>query len=156
MFDLNLFCLVAGVLIAVRNPDAFNEQGADVGLPIFAIFAWVFVESLFLSTIGTTSGKWLFKTQLVPPLGPKLSYFSALSRSFKVWWRGLGIGFPIASFITLIVAHGNITKHGVTSWDKDGGFTVVHHRIGPLRVIAAILFFLAFLLLIVLGNAANT
>lgn len=155
MFDIYLFCIVAGVVIAVANPDAFNEKGSEQAFALFAIFGWVFIESLFLSTIGTTPGKWLFKTQLVPPSGTKPSYSSALSRSFKVWWRGLGIGFPIASLITLIVAHGNITKNGVTSWDKDDGFTVVHHRIGPLRVIVAIVFFLAFLLLIVVGNAAN-
>ena len=67
----------------------------------------------------------------------------------------MGIGFPIASFITLIVAHGNLTKHGVTTWDKDDGFTVLHDRIGPLRIIVAVLFFLAFLMLVAVGSAAS-
>jgi uncharacterized RDD family membrane protein YckC len=155
MFDIYLACIVAGLAIGILNQDAFSEKGSDQLFAIVVIFAWVFIESLFLSTAGNTPGKWLFKTRIVPAQGGKLDYSTALSRSFKVWWRGLGIGFPLASLITLLVAHGNLTKNSATSWDRDDGFTVVHERIGPLRVIVAILFFTGFLLLAVVGNAAN-
>ena len=155
MFDIYLACIVAGLTIGILNPDAFNEKSSDQLFGLVVIFAWVFIEALFLSTAGNTPGKWLFKTRIVPPSGAKLDYSAALSRSFKVWWRGLGIGFPLASLITLIVAHGNLTKNGTTSWDRDDGFAVVHERIGPLRVLVAIVFFVGFLLLVVVGNAAN-
>ncbi|HNC85175.1 MAG TPA: RDD family protein [Nitrospira sp.] len=155
MFDIYLACIVAGFAIGILNPDAFSEKGSDQLFGLAVIFAWVFIESLFLSTAGNTPGKWLFKTRIVPPNGGKLDFSTALSRSFKVWWRGLGIGFPLASLITLIVAHGNLTKNSVTTWDRDDGFTVVHERIGVLRVIVAIVFFTGFLLLVVVGSAAN-
>jgi len=158
MFDLSLAAIVGGIAVGIFNPDAFNEPGS-VQLfelvALVAIFAWVFVESLLLSTTGTTPGKWLFKTRLIPPSGEKPDYSTALSRSFKVWWRGLGIGFPIVSLITLIGAYGKLTKNGITTWDKDDGFTVVHDRIGPLRIIVAVIFFMGFLLLAAVGNAAN-
>ena len=155
MFDIYLACIVGGLAIGILNPNAFAEPGSDQLFGLAVIFAWVFIEALFLSTAGTTPGKWLFKTRIVPPHGSSLDYSAALSRSFKVWWRGLGIGFPLASLITLIVAHGKLTKNGVTTWDRDDGFTVTHERIGALRVMVAVVFFTGFLLLIVVGNAAN-
>lgn len=155
MFDIYLAAIVGGIAVGIFNPDAFNEPGSDQLFGLIVVFAWVFLESLLLSTTGTTPGKWLFKTRLIPPSGEKPDYSTALSRSFKVWWRGFGIGFPLASLITLIVAHGKLTKNGITTWDKDDGFTVVHDRIGPLRVIVAVAFFMGFLLLMVVRSATN-
>ena len=156
MFDIYLVSLVVVFALGIFYPDAFNsdalnENTSDQLFGILIIFVWVFIESLFLSTVGTTPGKWLFKIRLISPSGDKPDFSAALSRSFKVW-RGLGIGFPLVSLFTLIVAHRNLTKNGVTTWDKDDGFSVTHDRIGPLRVIFAIIFFLGFLALIVLGS----
>lgn len=155
MFDIYLAAIVGGVAIGFLNPDAFTEPGSDQLYGLAIVFSWVFIEALFLSTAGTTPGKWLFKTRIVAPHGNALDYSTALSRSFKVWWRGLGIGFPLASLITLIVAHGKLTKNGVTTWDRDDGFTITHERIGALRVIVAVVFFTGFLMLVVVGSAAN-
>lgn len=144
--------------LSILYPDAFSEQISDqfdqlFGLAVF--FAWVFIESLFLSTIGTTPGKWLFKIRLIPPSGETPDYSTALSRSFKVWWLGFGIGFPLVSFITLLVSYNKLTKNGITRWDRDSGFTVAHERIGPLRVIFAIVFFVSFLLLAAIGSTID-
>lgn len=155
MFDIYLAFIVGALAIGFLNPDAFTEPGSDQLFGLAIVFAWVFIEALFLSTAGTTPGKWLFKTRIIPPHGGALDYSTALSRSFKVWWRGLGIGFPLASLITLIVAHGKLTKNGVTTWDRDDGFTITHERIGALRVIVAVVFFTGFMMLVVVGNAAN-
>lgn len=107
MFDLYLAAIVGGIVIGLFNPDAFNEKGSDQIFGLGVVFAWVFIESFLLSTTGTTPGKWLFKTYLIPPSGEKPDFFVALSRSFRVWWRGLGIGLPIATLFTCSVAHGN-------------------------------------------------
>lgn len=152
MFDIYLAAIVVGIIIGIFNPDAFNEKGSDHLFALVVVFVWVFIESFLLSTTGTTPGKWLFKTQLILPSGEKPNFSAALSRSFKVWWRGLGIGFPIATMFTSAVAHGKLTKNGTTTWDSDGGFTVLHKRIGPLRTIVAVIFFLGFLLLVVAGS----
>lgn len=155
MFDIYSAAIVGGIAVVIFNPDAFNEKGSDQLFALAVIFAWVFIESLFLSTTGTTPGKWLFRIRLIARSGQKPDYSTAISRSFKVWWRGLGIGFPLASLITLILAHGKLMKNGTTTWDRDDGFTVLHERIGPLRVIIAATFFVGFLLLVALGNATN-
>lgn len=155
MFDIYLAAIVGGLVIGIFSPNAFDKPGSEQILGLIIVFAWVFIESLLLSTMGTTPGKWFFKTSLIPPSGEKPDFSTALSRSFKVWWRGLGIGFPLASLITLIVAHGKLKKNGITTWDEDIGFTVVHERIGPVRIIVATILFMSFLLFAVIGSAAN-
>jgi uncharacterized RDD family membrane protein YckC len=155
MFDLYVISIVSGIAISILDPDAFSEQNSDQLFGLAVIFAWVFIESLFLSTTGTTPGKWFFKIRLIPPSGETPDYSTAFSRSFKVWWRGFGIGFPLVSLITLIVSYNKLTKNGITTWDRDSGFTVVHEQIGPLRVIFAIAFFVSFLFLVAIGSTTD-
>jgi len=57
--------------------------------------------------------------------------------------------------ITMIIAHGRLTRNGITSWDKDDGFSVAHETIGVPRVLAAIAFFFIFLVVVAIGNSAN-
>ena len=40
--------------------------------------------------------------------------------------------------ITLSTAYNDLTQHPITSWDREGGFVVVHEKIGPLRVVIAV------------------
>jgi hypothetical protein len=84
--------------------------------------------------------------------GGRLTYASALSRSLDVWFRGFGMGIPLVSLFTLIIAHGKLTKTGVTSWDRDRGLQVTHSYIGPWRIIVAVLLFLIFAVFVALGN----
>ena len=46
---------------------------------------------------GATAGKALLRVKVTNPDGRNLSYPQALSRSFNVWLRGLGIGIPLVS-----------------------------------------------------------
>jgi hypothetical protein len=151
MLDLYILGTLAGLAIGVVAPRVLSATGSDELLGFACLFVWVFVEAFLLSTIGTTPGKWLLRSRLVPNDGGPLSYSKALDRCFKVWWRGLGAGIPLVSLITLIVAHDNLTKHGITSWDKDQGFAVLHERIGPVRTIAACVVFFALSALVAVG-----
>jgi uncharacterized RDD family membrane protein YckC len=119
-------------------------------------FAWVFVESTLLSSWGTTPGKWLLKTTVREPDGNRLTFTRALSRSFSVWWRGMGIGFPLATLFTCLVAYNKLSNGGSTTWDREGHFQVRHQRIGPLRVIVTVLFLLAIFILAVWDKASTT
>lgn len=155
MLDICLFGLVGGVVMGIFAPQALSKQGSDQLFGIALLFVWAFVEPFMVATFGTTPGKWLLKVRLTLAAGSAVSYSHALSRSITVWWRGLGIGFPIVSLITLIIAYGQLTRNGVTSWDKEGGFVVAHEKIGVGRVIATIAFFITFLVLIAVGSAEN-
>lgn len=155
MFDIYIASILAGLVIGIFYPDVLNEDGFDLLLGMSVIFSWMFIEAVFLSTFGTTPGKWLFKIKLTEANGGGLKFDTALSRSFKVWWRGLGAGFPLISLVTLSVAYGKLTKNSITSWDSDCRVAVAHDRIGTLRVIIALTFFFGFLLLFALGSMSN-
>ncbi len=154
MLDIYTFSFVGGIVLAIIAPH-FLERTNEYALGMILVFVWIFVEAILLSSFQTTPSKWLFKTKVALTSGVPITFSQALARGLKVWWRGLGTGFPIASLITLIVAHGRLTRNGITSWDKDGGFTVTHETIGVLRVFAAVAFFVAFLVLVAIGNSAN-
>ncbi|SMN11356.1 hypothetical protein SPBRAN_1612 [uncultured Candidatus Thioglobus sp.] len=155
MFDVMLFSLPVGLVIGLLFPDAFAKPESEQLLGILILFSWTFVESILLVAFGTTPGKWLFQTRFVLTSGTVFTFSEALSRSVKVWWRGLGIGFPLVSLITMIVAYNKLTNNQHTSWDKDAGIIIKHERIGVPRVIVAITFFVLYFALIVAGSVID-
>ena len=113
------------------------------------LFSWIFFEASLLSTFGTTLGKWLFKIKVrTQPYGEKLSFGNAISRSFSVWLIGLGLGIPIITLITQLVSYSKLKKSGKTSWDEEGGYQVIHDKIGPLQGVATVILFVSFFLFI--------
>lgn len=148
-FDLLVFSLPAGVVLGVLWPElmASNEPGSEWVLGLVVLLAWAFVEPLCLSVFGTTPGKALFRITLRLRSGRPMDYPSALARSLKVWLRGMGMGLPLVSLVTLIVAHGKLKRTGLTSWDADGDFVVTHQRIGIGRTLVAIACFGMFFVL---------
>jgi hypothetical protein len=155
MFDITLFSLAAGFLIVYFAPNAFSEPGSEQFLGIFILFIWAFIEASLLSTFGITPGNLLFRIKFVLTSGSKFSYSEALTRSLKVWWRGLGTGFPLISIVTMLVAHNRLINNQQTSWDREGGFIINHEKIGILRILVAVAFFIVFLGLISISNAIN-
>ncbi|MBP9011133.1 MAG: RDD family protein [Smithellaceae bacterium] len=149
MFDIYVFSIICGFFLGIVAPQSLDKMNA-AALGMIILFIWIFVESLLLSSFQTTPGKWLLKTKLVSASGEKINFSQALARSLKVWWRGLGTGFPIATLITLIVANKNLTRDGITSWDRESGFIVTHETIGVPRILAAIAFFIVMFILIVI------
>jgi hypothetical protein len=74
--------------------------------------------------------------------GSNLSFGQALSRSFGVWWKGLGTWLiPFVTLVTLLVAHNRLSNKGVTTWDRDGRFMVTHRKVGIVRTLIAIAIF---------------
>ncbi|MBL6691807.1 MAG: RDD family protein [Pseudomonadales bacterium] len=152
MFDIYIFSLIVGVFLGLTYPEAL-ETSNDLLLGVVFMFVWVFVESILLTVAGTTPGKALLKVKLIKPDGNEIRFNEALSRSFRVWWRGMGVGIPLVALFTMTNAYNNLKINGVSSWDKDGAFFVSHEKIGWVRVLVAIVFFIMFLGLIVLGSA---
>ncbi|MBD2078050.1 RDD family protein [Phormidium sp. FACHB-592] len=140
-FDFFLFSFLVGIVLELIYPSALNIPALDILL----IFVYVFVEPTMLCSWGTTPGKALFKIRLRRQNETKLNYLQALSRSFSVWIKGLGLGVPFISLFTLLNSYNCLTNEGITSWDRDGGFSVSHQIISLLRTILIVLLFLLFL-----------
>ena len=111
--------------ISLMNPVTFG---------FIAYFVWIFMESALLAWFGNTPGKMLFGLRVVSSQQPP----RYLNRAFSVWFRGIGLGLPFVWLITASLAHSQLKKSGLTSWDKDYGFTVEAYPIGVIqRTVAA-------------------
>ena len=158
IFDLSLFSLVAGLFLVIFSPRVFSVTkrfggfGSQVILQMIVLFGWVFAESSLLSFFGTTPGKALLKTRLVLGESQSIPYSHALSRSFKVWWRGLAAGLPFINLLTLTHAETDLTADSITSWDREGGFIVTHEKIGIPRLVVATVWLGVFLALDIAGT----
>jgi len=151
MIDVSIGGMVIVIVLVLLYPAVLDTP--ELMLNMLVLFLWVFVEATLLSTWGTTPGKWLLKTRLRNAQGEKPTFSEALTRSFRVWWRGMGTGFPIASLITTLVARGRLKDNGITTWDRDGGFVVTHQKIGIIRIGMGALFFVGLACLI--GSAGQ-
>ena len=97
------------------------------------------MEALFLKIWGKTPGKAFFRIELKQGRRVRLSYATALKRSFNVWFRGLGMGIPIIIFFCLLVAYQRLRLLRHTSWDREENIVVSHRPIGRWRIVATAL-----------------
>jgi len=151
MIDFCLFGILAGVVLSIVYAPALDIPDALFG--VLLVFAFVFVEAAMLAAWSTTPGKVLLKVRLRKNDGSRLSYGDALSRAFKVWFRGEGIGIPIVALFTQIHAYNRLTKQGITSWDEDGHFKVSHQTVGAWRTTIAVVVLVGIFFLAAVGNA---
>ena len=143
MFDYALIFLAVFILREVFHLQLFFE------FPIpFELVLWIPIEALFLILFRRTPGKWLLKCTVISERGLKLHYKEALSRSFSVWVRGMGVGLFFLSIFTMLYAYIALTKNGKTSWDRDEKTTVQHHPIHPIRLFFALLFIICVIVLL--------
>ncbi|PYU34411.1 MAG: hypothetical protein DMG28_05870 [Acidobacteria bacterium] len=147
--------MIITVFLGLVDRSFVNAKGSTLLFAIGFSFAWSFLEADLLCTWGTTPGKWLLKTTVRDSSGQKLKFVNALDRSFSVWIRGLGIGITFVAIFTLIIAYRKLTRDGKTSWDEYGRYVVSHERIGPLRVVLAVLLILCFCSLFAFGVAGE-
>jgi len=112
------------------------------------LFFWIFIESFFLTTWGTTPGKWILNTRVRNISGDKLTFQQAINRSFSVWTKGMCLGFPIVFLITFIISYKNLKKYGKSSWDIKGEHVVLHKKISPIRIIVFLPLPLLFFILV--------
>jgi hypothetical protein len=119
------------------------------------VMLWIPFEAAFLSSAGTTPGKWLFNIRLSKPDRSYLTFQQALGRAMTVVIKGQGCGIPIVSFFTQIAAWGTLNKRGIASWDGQYGVVVRHDAIGAGRIFGIVVAVLVLLVLIGMGNAMN-
>jgi hypothetical protein len=151
MVDMLLFTIMLGLIV-----DFSALPGARIIKALIIIiipFLYMFIEWYMLSLWGTTPGKALLNIRLRRIDDTKMTCVESLSRSFNVWLRGLGCGLLIVTLITDLAAHNRLTKDGITSWDKSGGFRVSHMRVGTGRIIAVMSLFVGFGLIVAFGGA---
>ncbi len=140
MIDLRVgVFLVSLAWIHSGHPYPSDSEGTKA-MTLVLLPVWLFLEALILYPMfGTTFGKAMFGIRVNNSLGKKLNVGEALIRNVRIWWRGLGTGFPLVSLFTMAHAHKVFKSSGITTWDRDAGHVVQHKNISSLRLILGIL-----------------
>lgn len=79
---------------------------------------WVFVESVLVSSFGTTAGKRLTGIRIFNENGEKLSKTRSFKRAFLVFAMGMGFFAPYVSLAAPFIAAVWFFKYGTFPWDK--------------------------------------
>jgi len=137
--------VVSAVLREVKLKLAATSHGLfDQLMGLLLVFAsGIPLETLMLSTIGTTPGKWLFGISVRRADGGTLTFGQSAARAFGVSVQGMGFGVPIISLFTLVSAYQRLQKTGSTLWDAATDSVVSHVAWGPWRWVFAVLAVLA-------------
>lgn len=134
--DSALITLIVVIPIGAVLPDELDNRLAGQLIQFLALTLWIPIEAALIATFGCTPGKALLRVRVSNKDGSNLSFGQALSRSFGVWWKGLGTGLiPFVTLTTTIVAHNRLSKNGVTDWDREGRFKVTHRKVGIMRTL---------------------
>lgn len=149
MIDYSLFIFVIGFVVGYFDL-SLGPVSSFSGM--IAIFAWSFVEAFLLATWGATPGKWLLKVTVRDEDHHKLSFSESMNRSFSVWWLGMGAGIPIVSLITMIVAAVKLNSKGATTWDQRSKLRVMHGKVGLIRGLIVLIYFLCYIWVIAWGQ----
>ena len=134
--DIHIFTIFAGLFIGFQYPNSSLNQNQST-LALASLLGWAFIEVGILSTFGETPSKALYGIKLVKKGGGNISFLMALLRGLAVWGRGLAMGMPLSSFITIYISYRNLINNGATIWDKGGGFEVLHSDLNSTRLIIA-------------------
>ncbi|MFO1413064.1 MAG: DnaJ domain-containing protein [Burkholderiales bacterium] len=151
IFDYAIWGLVLALLLSeVRGIGLVSSELVSwVGHPLLAPMlitgSWVAVEALLIASIGTTPGKWLFGVFLQFSISdayarrdPRAQLDRALRRAFRVWWEGIGCGFPLLAPVLIAVAYEKLAQNQETDWDFAQDVLVTHGPPGVLNTVTGV------------------
>ena len=151
IFDYAIWGLVLALLLSelrgmgVVPPDLAFWLGHPLLAPILITGSWVPIEALLIASIGTTPGKWLFGVFLQFSISDayarrdtRAQLDRAMRRSFRVWWEGIGCGFPLLAPVLIAVAYEKLSQNQETDWDFAQDVLVTHGPPGVLNTVTGV------------------
>ena len=121
-FALAVVLYAVNPVVADRMFSGERNMAADGMLNLILVLP---VIAILIGLTGSSLGKWVFGIR-VSKDGKPIGFLAALKREFSVWFFGMGIGFPLASLVTLILSFNKLKDHQATRWDAKGEFVVTH------------------------------
>jgi hypothetical protein len=151
LFDYAIWGLVLALLFSeLRGLGAISEQwaywlGHPLVAPIVITASWVLVEGLLIASLQTTPGKWLFGVYVQFSISDAYArrdtpaqLARALRRAFRVWWEGVGCGFPLLAPVLIAVAYEKVAQNQETDWDFAQDCLVTHGAPGVLNTVTGV------------------
>ena len=151
LFDYAIWGIVLALLLSelrgagiIADPTAF-WLGHPLVAPMLITGTWVAVETLLMASIGTTPGKWLFGCYLQFSISDayarrevQAQLARGFKRAFRVWWEGVGCGFPLLSPVLIAVAYERLMQNQETDWDFAQDCLVTYAPPGMLNAVTGI------------------
>jgi len=151
LFDYAIWGLVLALLLSeVRASglvpaDLAYWLGHPVFAPMLITMTFVPVEALLIASLGTTPGKWLFGVYLQFSISDayarrdtRAQLDRGFRRAFRVWWEGIGCGFPLLAPVLIAVAYEKIAQNQETDWDFAQDVLVTHGPAGVLNTVTGV------------------
>ena len=151
LFDYALWGLILAVplselrSIGIFTPEAANWLTHPLLAPMLITATWIPVEAMLTAWMHTTPGKWLFGVYLQFSISDAYAardaftqFRRALTRSIRVWWEGVGCGFPLLAPILTAVAYEKVAEFQETPWDFADDCLVTHGPVGSLNAVTGI------------------
>jgi hypothetical protein len=151
LFDYAIWGLVLALLLSeLRGAGLMPEMlafwvGHPLLAPVLITGTWVPIEALLIAALATTPGKWLFGCYLQFSISDayatrdtRSQLRRALQRSFRVWWEGVGCGFPLLAPILIAVAYEKMAQNQETDWDFAQDCLVTHGPPGVLNAVTGV------------------
>ncbi|HVO88243.1 MAG TPA: DnaJ domain-containing protein [Casimicrobiaceae bacterium] len=151
LFDYAIWGLVLALLLSeLRAANLVPESvaywlGHPLVAPVVITATWIFVEAMLIASLGATPGKWLFGVYLQFAISDayarrdtRAQLRSGLDRAFRVWWEGVGGGFPLLAPILIAVAYEKLMQNQETDWDFAQDCLVTHGPTGVLNSITGV------------------
>jgi len=151
LFDYAIWGLVLALLLSeLRGAGAMPETlaywvGHPLLAPILITGTWVPIEALLIAALQTTPGKWLFGCYLQFSISDAYASRDTRSqlrrgirRAFRVWWEGVGCGFPLLAPILIAVAYEKVSQNQETDWDFAQDCLITHGPPGILNAVTGV------------------
>jgi hypothetical protein len=151
IFDYAIWGLVLALLLSelrglgIVPADLAFWLGHPLLAPMLITASFVPIEALLIASIGTTPGKWLFGVFLQFSISDayarrdtRAQLERALRRSFRVWWEGVGCGFPLLAPVLIAVAYEKLAQNQETDWDFAQDVLVTHGPPGVLNAVTGV------------------
>ncbi len=151
IFDYAIWGLVLALLLSeLRGLNVVPGEfafwvGHPLLAPVLITATWIPIEALLIASIGTTPGKWLFGVFLQFSISDayarrdtRAQLERALRRSFRVWWEGIGCGFPLVAPVLIAVGYEKLAQNQETDWDFAQDVLVTHGPAGVLNTVTGV------------------
>ena len=150
MLDISFFGGIAFLLIGVMlysvapySADRFfaifeNPSSIVVDIVLTTILSCVLTGAV-IGVSGLSLGKIIFGVMVTDQNGNKIGIAKGVQRDLAVFLRGLGLGIPLISLITMYVAYSNLNKSNSTTWDSEKQYRVWHRPSSPMQYLLNIL-----------------
>jgi uncharacterized RDD family membrane protein YckC len=151
IFDYAIWGLVLALMLSELRGmgmvplDLAFWVGHPLIAPVLITGSWIPVEALLVASIGATPGKWLFGVFLQFSISDayarrdtRAQLDRALRRSFRVWWEGIGCGFPLLAPVLIAVAYERLGQNQETDWDFAQDVLVTHGPPGVLNTVTGV------------------